>query len=262
MPPRRAGAHQPHPGAPALLPPPPSFSSMELQVLLNHFSAHTDCGDDKLCRETFFSSLSQGERGADCVRLCQVAAGSGRTPAACGARRRASSGAKVLACRSGCGRRPRPRGQAVAGAGPGAVCTPHPSLTRRPRRRRARRARAAFGGLEPRLLQHIYTAMDENGRGWVSFRQVRSTVGGRTVRGDAAGAPAPVRPQAPRPAHTPGSPANLTPRRRTHTRTPVCVRAEHGIPRRQGRRAGLLVPNVRHRQVRREGGTWRAGWWG
>lgn len=29
----------------------------------------------------------------------------------------------------------------------------------------------AFGSLDQRLLQHIYTAMDESGRGWVSFRQ-------------------------------------------------------------------------------------------
>lgn len=32
---------------------------MELQVLLNHFSAHVSA-DDKLDRDTFFNSLSQG----------------------------------------------------------------------------------------------------------------------------------------------------------------------------------------------------------
>lgn len=35
----------------------------------------------------------------------------------------------------------------------------------------------AFGGLEQRLLEHIYTAMDEGGRGWVSFRNVRWGLG-------------------------------------------------------------------------------------
>ena len=38
------------------------FSSTELQALLNHFLAHAESGgeDSSLGRETFFSSLSQG----------------------------------------------------------------------------------------------------------------------------------------------------------------------------------------------------------
>ena len=40
------------------------FSSTELQALLNHFSAHCADGAESDClnRETFFTSLSQGER--------------------------------------------------------------------------------------------------------------------------------------------------------------------------------------------------------
>jgi hypothetical protein len=186
----------PSPHAPRPSPPRPpahlpcSFSSMELQVLLNHFSAHTDCGDDKLCRETFFSSLSQGEAPHAAAR-----------PPGCAQSHAENAAARLWAWawawsppvrgRRGVGQRPasawrkRAHSQAAAArnGGPCARCRP------RPHRRRRRRRHAAFGGLEPRLLQHIYTAMDENGRGWVSFRQVWRWGVGRGCLGVGRGLP-------------------------------------------------------------------------
>jgi hypothetical protein len=224
--------------------PTPSFSSCELQVLLNHFSAHSDSGDDKLDKETFFTSLSQGERGwALSLHVAWRAFSRmawrlhGGAVAWCGA-----------CMRPGCGR------SATRMAHAWQLCSrPAPTPPDPPPQRLAAWRSACCSTSTRRWTR---TA----GGGSASARCARAAVGVRRasacvkIHGVAAlvrtaGAwSSRVRNRNAKP------PASKPP--------PVCVRPQHRVPRRQGGRPGLLVQDVRHRQVGRPAGwfRWQVGW--